>query len=724
MRRPPPGEPPHRRFRRDVPRPEGPFERLLKRKPERDPAPIIIGGTIGFLALVIVLVFAISSLSGGGGNGGGGGESREIAPGVRARQAEMPALPPGLIAMSEFIELEAEEDTAAEIGLQLKDRVQDGTGLGFYTFSQRRWQRISDISKVEQDGRVAFGDFRSVPENFAVLRVIAETYRVAASLPAGGSLHPEASAGIVSPRDYAPLDDASLQGSASPVEAESGMLVMPTIVGSGQDTAAIVDDILSDEKLRARHVQEILSLVSEGGFDGIDLEYSAVDADLKSQFTSFVRALAEGLQGKNKRLSLTLPPPGNQRQAYDWAELGNLADVLRVLPIADPETYWETMPDALGRVVEQVAEPRKVLLVLSPFSIENAGGFARPIGYVHAMALAAETAVREPQDPNDITPGTTVRIVARNLDESEGASPLKWSDSAAAVSFALGGTERRRIYIENTFSFRFKLEMVQAYGLGGVSVSDGSAQSDVANVWPTLQEFLSSATVTLRRPNDSTLLPTWQAPDGGDLGAGAGTTATWIAPDAGQYNVLLVVSDGERRFARQTLLEVKKGPEPSPTPIETFAPDTPTPTPEETATPTPTPPATASPTPRPAAFEVGLPDTTGTVGNVVLKLTIDNNGPTTLRVLSIQLTFGTEVISNIECLSTFSGKDVRNITLEADDGDSGGFGSGGPDEVVCEFSLTPGSPGEYRGTITVVAQDGNGNQGTASDDATITITTP
>src|SRR3990170_1142158 len=57
--------PPERRPRREVPRPEGPFDRLLRRRPERDPAPLIIGGTIAFLALIIALVFVFSSLLGG-----------------------------------------------------------------------------------------------------------------------------------------------------------------------------------------------------------------------------------------------------------------------------------------------------------------------------------------------------------------------------------------------------------------------------------------------------------------------------------------------------------------------------------------------------------------------------------------------------------------------------------------------------------------------------------
>src|SRR5207245_947451 len=99
---------------------------------------------------------------------------------------------------------------------------------------------------------------------------------------------------------------------------------------------------------------------------------------------------------------------------------------------------------------------------------------------------------------------------------------------------------------------------------------------------------VKSATVSLSRPNGSALAPSWQAPEGGDLGAGAGTSATWVAPAAGKYNIILIVSDGERRFGRKLQIEVQKGTQPPTSPLTTFAPETPTPTPSPVPSETPT----------------------------------------------------------------------------------------------------------------------------------------
>ncbi|HEU4759118.1 MAG TPA: glycosyl hydrolase family 18 protein [Dehalococcoidia bacterium] len=714
MRRFPPRDfPPERRPRRELPRPEGPFDRLLRRRPERDPAPFIIGGTVVFLALLILLVFGASALLGGGG-GGGGGAVEGLPSGIEAKRAQLPALPPGLVAVSDFVEWHTEGDVSALIGLQLSEAQKEAAGLGFYTFLDGRWQKIADVELVE-GGKRAQADLSPVPANTAVLRVVAQPYQVAGSLPAGAKLHPDAKVNVLSPRDYTPAADGSVQGTATEVQPAEGTLLMPTIVGSGEDTAAVVDDILADETLRQQHIDAIARLVSEAGFAGIDLEYSRVDAGLGSALTAFVQGLADRLHQDGKRLSLTLPPPTGQRQAYDWKKLGEAADIVKVLPIEDPVDYWEMMPDALSQVVKDV-DPRKVMLVISPFSVERVGQSTRPIGYLEAMALATETAVREPQDPAQIKPGVTVKLVAANLDQGEGASTLRWSDEAAAVTFAFGGVQSRTVFLENGFSAAFKLELVQAYGLGGVAVSDASGRSDVANLWPAVKQLVDTATVSLVRPNDDGLVPRWEA-DGGDLNAAAGTSATWVAPNEGKtYTITLIVSDGEKRFGHKTAVEVKAGPRPTLTPIVTFS--------AETPTPTPTPAGTSTPTPTPSAgalkVQVGKRADANNDGvfndieqaspgaTVVYRIVIDNDSAVPVKIDSLD----DDTYMSAVCKYT-EGKDVIGQTLGADDGNDGNETSEtGPDAMVCKFTVTAGPDAFVKDKVTVVVKAGTD---TASD---------
>ena len=743
--KPPRDEPPRRPLRRDMPRPEGPFERLLKQRPERDPAPIIIGGTIAFLAIVIILVFVFSSVLGGGDNGGGSGQTVQYADGVSGRVTDIPALPPGLAAASKYIEFESDVAGPQTIALQLTISVSGDSVLGFYSHLDGRWQRIAESQVMPPQefasqgclgsdsstgsGLVSCGSFSAVPQNLAVLQVLAQTYTVSASLPAGATLHGDARPNIVSPRDFSPASDGSVIGNATTVDTSGSVQHVPTIVGSSTDTAAVVDDILADESLRATHVQQIVTLVEDGGFDGIDLEYSAVDPDLGGQFTAFVSALADAFGQGGHRLSLTLPPPGDQRSAYDWERLGELVDYIKVLPIADPVAYWDNMPDGIARLTQDVP-PQKILLVVNPFSIET-GEVARAIGYQNAMVLASRATVREPDNPDDIISGATVRLVAESLNEAEGASPMAWDDDAAAVAFTIGGTDRRRIYIENSYSVGFKIELVQAYGLGGVAVSDASAESDVANVWGRVNELVITSTVSLRRPSETMLVPVWQAPDGGDLGAGAGTSAMWIAPSAGTYVIVLVVSDGDRRFGQEIFVVVNETDEPEPSPLETFAPGTDTPTPTATATPTPT----LTDEPAVQRIEVGVVadgnddddafsnNEEVTPGSTVTYLvTFDNDFDVPVTITDFVDIFHGDVV----CLSE-GGTSIIGIVIPPDDGDAelgpGELGSASdPDVVVCLYDVAappdPSLPDEPN-VITVrgTAQDPVSLASDADDDS-------
>jgi spore germination protein YaaH len=724
----PPREPPPKRpSRRELPRPERPFDRLLRRRPERDPAPIIIGGTIAFLAIVIILVFLLSSVLSGG-DDGASGDTIDIAQGITGRLAPIPTLPPGLEAASEYIEFELEGDNLqATIGLPLNEPTADASNLGFYTFLSSRWQRLLGVELVN-DGRVAQNDFEAVPNNLAVLRVVSQAYIAAGSIPSGSTLHADANVRIVNPRDFAPSDDGSITGNPTPLQLEEDVEIMPTIVNSGEEANDIAQTIIASEELQAQHIQEIVSLVGDEGYAGIDLEYAQLDSSLEEEFTAFVTGLAELLHAEEAKLSLTLPPPSNQSSAYDWQAIGEGADYIRILPIANPVTYWEEMPDALSRLTQDV-EPSKVMLVINPFSVETLGQVVRPIGYLQAMVQASETAIREPSDPSDIQPSSTVRLVAPNLDQEEGATTIAWNDDAAALSYTIGGTDRRNVFIGNAFSIGFKLELIQAYGLAGAVVSDASAQSDVPDVWPTVNDLVEAASVTLARPNDGALLPVWEA-EAGDLGAGAGTSAVWTAPgDPGSYKITFIVSDGVRRFGRETVIEVGE-PEDDDgdgTPIVTLAPDaspTPTPTPVP-GTPTPT----ATPTPQTLAVEVGLladgddadsdytnDELTSTGSDITYLVTIDNDSAVPVTIESYSDNF----YGAVECLDQ-SNDDVLGLTLEADDGDGQGSIDGGNDTVQCFYTETASSEAGVTVVNVITASVGAGGQTAADqDDATVT----
>jgi hypothetical protein len=222
------------------------------------------------------------------------------------------------------------------------------------------------------------------------------------------------------------------------------------------------------------------------------------------------------------------------------------------------------------------------------------------------------------------------------------------------------------------------------------------------------------------------LQPTWQAPEGGNLANPTGTNVTWVAPSGGQYHVVLVVSDGDRRFGQQIVVEVRQGESPSPTVIETFAPESETPTaPPEESTPTDT------PEPGLVFVEVGkvaegddadneyTNDEHITAGSdVTYLITIDNdtNGPVTITSLVDDL------YPEAVCLTAGDAPVIQTV-LSSDDGDGPGNIDGGSDQVQCTFTVTVnGNSGDVIvNTATGVVEDLSGSTDADQDNTTVTI---
>jgi len=126
--------------------------------------------------------------------------------------------------------------------------------------------------------------------------------------------------------------------------------VLPTIMNDfdGPRVAAL----LADEKTLATHVQAIVTLVEEMDYDGVDVDYEALPAGSRDDFTAFVEALAVALDERDKLLSLAIHPKIDDRgtwdgpRAQDWPRLGAAADAFKVMIY---DNHWgSSVPGAVA----------------------------------------------------------------------------------------------------------------------------------------------------------------------------------------------------------------------------------------------------------------------------------------------------------------------------------------------------------------------------------------
>jgi hypothetical protein len=544
----------------------GPFDRILRTNEQPGTPPdragiYVIGTILGLGLLLLILILPpISILSGGGGGVGDiPSEPGDADTYTATARSNVPKLPPGLVAASAFFELSAPPDMrgGSRLTVLLSEKLSDANGLALYTFVDDKWQRLGDAALVA-GGDAARGDVSALPGNVAVLRRNQSTLQVAGAIPAGATLHERAGPALTTlhPLVFIPTESGDLAGSP-PAVPPASYKVVPVIVAPGPD---VVDNILRSTELRDHHATAIADAVRQGNFAGINVDYRSVNGALAEQFTEFVQRLQEALHADGRTLTLTLPMPAVEAGtietgAYDWASLGEHADMIEISGETDQELYFQNTEAALDYAVEHV-DRSKLMLTVPSLSAERGGDGLRTMPLTDALTLASQITV---QLEGDIAPSAPVQLVAQNLSVADGASGLHWDDAARAVTFSYAGRGgKRTVWIANTFSAAFRLELAQRYELGGVVISD---VSDAAgDVWPAVQELADSGSVTLTKPNGELFVPVWTASDG-SLSQPGGDAVAWTAPAAaGSYEISLIVSDGVVRAAQKVTLDVVEAP--------------------------------------------------------------------------------------------------------------------------------------------------------------------
>ena len=147
----------------------------------------------------------------------------------------------------------------------------------------------------------------------------------------------------ISPHSYTIESDGHLTINNSVADAVlidfarlNGIRYLPTI-SSGWDNGPRLLRIFSDPKLRADHINAILSIARQSNVDGVDLDYENLPPEARQPYTDFVSALGAALHREGKLLSVTVPPkvraddPCVFCRFADYKALGLVVDRFRVM---------------------------------------------------------------------------------------------------------------------------------------------------------------------------------------------------------------------------------------------------------------------------------------------------------------------------------------------------------------------------------------------------------
>ena len=451
------------------------------------------------------------------------------------------------------------------VQLPLTKPTNDSSSLSFYRYLEdtNLWEPIT-AAVLDGQGKHVSATLSDAPKLMAVLRRSSPGGQVVAYLGNGASLHPDAAGRVtlVHTLDFTPAADGGVAGKLSKLQADATRDWYPVIAANNgtKGAVAIVQGILADSKNRSNHVQQITKLVADANLKGIDIAYLDLTVTERNSYSLFISELAASLHAQNKRLTLTVPTPLKvadrvDEGGYDYAELGKAADLVKLAPYRDQDTYRLAMPSILQHLTGLIPSA-KLILTVSPYATEKGPGGLSTMRLTDAMSIATKLAIRG----ESVQTSSNVDVYGVNIDRTENLSGIRWAPEVACVAFTYkesSGAGNRTIWLENVFSIGFKLEYITQNKLGGVAIEDASDNPFLGNIWPAIVTYVSAGQPQLLQPNSADLQPVWRASKGPLEDTGKGF-AHWVTPaEPGTYTIFLRLSDGVARFENKADVNVK-----------------------------------------------------------------------------------------------------------------------------------------------------------------------
>jgi spore germination protein len=204
-------------------------------------------------------------------------------------------------------------------------------------------------------------------------------------------------------------DDPSMRA------AMSGTRLLPTVKNyvNGDFDGQLVASLIATPDAREAHAEALAQLVTQNGYDGIDVDYELVPASAKTNFTAFIQLLAQKLHASNKQLSVTLAAKTSDAQTWagpggnDWTPLGNAADWIKIMaydkhypggaPGAITPLDWL---DAVVTYAESHAPARKVMVGLPWYGYDWLDTSATDVTFASGTSRANSLGITPSRDGN------------------------------------------------------------------------------------------------------------------------------------------------------------------------------------------------------------------------------------------------------------------------------------------------------------------------------------
>ena len=257
------------------------------------------------------------------------------------------------------------------------------------------------------------------------------------------------------------LDDSSVLAAAD-ANGTGGLMVLTARNEDGSFDSDILSDFFNTPGAEDALIRNILSLLAEKEFFGIDFDFEYVPAENRDQYTALVTKTAERCNEAGFLVTVALAPKtsadqsGLLYQGHDYYGMGQGANFVLLMTYEWGYTYGEPMAVSPINHVRRVLEyglteipAEKILMGMSNYGYDWALPFVR--GESKAEKL------------------TNYQAQARA--EYYGVS-VEWDETAQApfYTYATATGVKHIVWFENERSWQARLALVAEYGLAGISI--------------------------------------------------------------------------------------------------------------------------------------------------------------------------------------------------------------------------------------------------------------
>ena len=239
----------------------------------------------------------------------------------------------------------------------------------------------------------------------------------------------------------------------------ASLMHLSTLTEEGGFDSALADIVLNNAEARQNLIQNVISVINEKDYSGIDVDFEFIPARNAAAYADFIAELRALLNAEGKTVTVALAPktssdqPGLLYEGHDYALLGAAADNVLLMTYEWGYTYGPPFPVAPIENVRAVIEyalteipPEKIYLGIPNYGYDWTLPFVQ--GESRAQSISNVEAV-------DIARENGVEIL---FNESSQSPYFNYTDSDGA---------RHEVHFEDARSIAAKLSLIDEYSLFG-----------------------------------------------------------------------------------------------------------------------------------------------------------------------------------------------------------------------------------------------------------------